>query len=86
MLTATLSLIVPREANAVAAMAVFAGAYLVFIASQRQSPGYLLTALLPLFADPGELAIAAAGDGIVISALVAIVVLAVRERACALFR
>lgn len=81
MVTATLSLIVPGEANAVAAMAVFAGAFLVFLANQRQSPGYLLKALLPFLADPGDLAIVAAGPGIVIAALAAIVVLAVRERA-----
>lgn len=81
MLTTTFSLILPGEANAVAAMAVFAGAFLVFVTNQRQSLPYLLTVLFPFFAEPGDRAIAAAGAGIVIAVLAAIVVLAVRERA-----
>lgn len=81
MLTTAFSLILPGEANAVAAMAVLAGAFLVLVNNQRQSLPYLLTVLFPFFADPGDRAIAAAGAGIVIAVLAAIVVLAVRERA-----
>lgn len=80
-LTAVLSVLVPGEANALAAVVVLAGGFLVFVGNHGQEPSWLLAALFPHLADPAQLSTAAAASAGVAAALAAILVVAVRERA-----